>query len=130
MVPYTCGLSTGVANANLIYALAVGPACTTATCQSYDINEYTFYTEAKDKKCDYQKSGVTMLQLIENESNRCYSRIEEIWELEYGEDYTMPLFWVRRVKNIDHEERGFITMSLPEAQPAGAKGVKGITAKI
>ena len=31
--------------------------------------------------------------------------------------------------NIEHEERGFITMSMPEAQPAGAKRLKGITAK-
>ena len=37
-------LSTGIANANLIYALAVGPACTVATYQSYDINGYTSYT--------------------------------------------------------------------------------------
>ena len=42
-------LPTGIANANLIYALAVGPACTVTTYQSYDINGYTFYTEAKDK---------------------------------------------------------------------------------
>jgi hypothetical protein len=39
------------------------------------------------------------------------------------------LFKVRWAKNVEHEERGFITMSLPEAQPAGAKRVKGITAK-
>ena len=118
-----------MANANLIYALAIGPSCTVATYQPYDINGYTFYTEAKDKKCDYQNSGVTMLQLTEKESNKYYSRIKEIRELEYGEDYTMPLFWVRWAKNVEHEECGFITMSLPEAQPAGAKRVKGITAK-
>ena len=70
-----------MANANLIYALAVGPTCTVATYKSYDINGYTFYTEAKDKNYDYQNSGVTMLQLTENESNRYDGRIEEIWEL-------------------------------------------------
>ena len=101
-----------MANANLIYALAVGPACTVATYQSYDINVYTFYTEAKDKNCDHQNSGVMMLQLTENESNRYYARIEEIWELEYGKDYTVPLFRVRWEKNVEHEARGFITMSL------------------
>ena len=67
--------------------------------------------------------------MTENESNRYYIRIEEIWELEYGEDYTLPLFKARWAKNVEHEERGFITMSLPEAQHAGAKGVKGITTK-
>ena len=45
-------LPTSIANANLIYALAVGPACTVATYQSYDINGYTFYTKAKDKNYD------------------------------------------------------------------------------
>ena len=54
-------LPTGMANANLIYALAVGPACNVSTYLSYDINGYTFYTEAKDKNYDYQNSGVTML---------------------------------------------------------------------
>ena len=43
----------GVENANLIYALSVGPMCTVATYQAYDINGYTFYTEAKDKDNDY-----------------------------------------------------------------------------
>ena len=47
-------------NAKLIYALALGPTCTFATYQAYDINGYTFYTEAKDKNSDYQNSGVMM----------------------------------------------------------------------
>ena len=67
-----------MANANLIYALAVGPTCTVATYQLYDINGYTFYTEPKDKKCDYQNSGVMKLHLTKNESNGYYDRIEEI----------------------------------------------------
>ena len=41
----------------LIYALAHGPACNLATYQAYDINGYTFYTEAKDENSDYQTQG-------------------------------------------------------------------------
>ena len=122
-------LPSGVDNANLIYALLVGPICTVATYQAYDINGYTFYTEAKDKDSDYQNSGVSMLSITENESKRYYGRIEEIWELEYGESYTVPLFRVRWAKSVQKEERGFITMSLPEARQGGPKSVKGVTAQ-
>ena len=44
-------------------ALAHGPACNLATYKAYDINGYTFYTEAKDKNSDYQNSGVKMESL-------------------------------------------------------------------
>ena len=45
----------------LIYALAHGPSTNLVTYQAYDINGYTFYTEAKDMDSDeYQNSGVTM----------------------------------------------------------------------
>jgi hypothetical protein len=37
----------------LIYALAHGPAANLATYQAYDINGYTFYTEAKDMNSDF-----------------------------------------------------------------------------
>lgn len=50
-------LPSGIANANLIYALAVAPTCIAATHQSYNINGYTFYKDAKDKDSDYQNSG-------------------------------------------------------------------------
>lgn len=41
----------------------------------------------------------------------------------------VPLFRVIWAKNVEKEERDDVTMSLPEAQPAGAEGVKGIAAK-
>ena len=44
----------------LIYALAHGPSHKLVTFQAYDINGYTFYTEAKDMDSDDQNSGVTM----------------------------------------------------------------------
>ena len=114
----------GVENGSLINALSVGPMCTVSTYQAYDINGYTFYTEAKDKDSDYQNSGVSMLSTTANESKRYYGRIEEIWELEYGESYTVSLFHVRWAKSVQKEERGFITMSLPEARQESPKSVR------
>ena len=43
----------------LIFTLSQGPAHHLMTYQAYDINGYTFYTEEKDNKCDYQNSRVT-----------------------------------------------------------------------
>ena len=51
------------------------------TYQVYDINGYTFYTEEKDMKSDYQNSGVTMESYTDTAGNvkkRYYRRIEEI----------------------------------------------------
>ena len=44
----------------LIYTLAHGPSANLVTYQAYDINGYTFYTDAKDMNSEYQNSGVTM----------------------------------------------------------------------
>ena len=54
------------------------------TYEAYDINNYTFYTEEKDIKSDYQNSGVTMQSYTGNDKDRYYGRIEEIWELSYA----------------------------------------------
>ena len=99
----------------LLYALSHGPAHNLVTYQSYDINGYTFCTEKKDSKSDYQNSGVTMEAYIGDVKTRYYGRIEEIWELNYSGD-KMPMFRVRWAKNVIKEERGFITMVIPEAK--------------
>ena len=62
----------------LLYALSHSPAHNLMTYQSYNINGYTFCTEKKDKKSDYQNSGVTMEAYIGNIKTRYYERIEEI----------------------------------------------------
>ena len=43
----------GSSDGLLIHALAHGPVPKLATYQAYDINGYTFYTEAKDMDSDY-----------------------------------------------------------------------------
>ena len=63
---------------DLIFALAHGPACNLANYKAYDINGYTFYTEAKDKHSEYQNSGVMMESLTSDVKERYYGRIEEI----------------------------------------------------
>ena len=97
------------------------------TYAAYDINGYTFYTEAKDMKSDgYQNSGVTMESYTGNDKDRYYGRIEEIWELSYAGE-KVPMFRVRWAKNVIKEDRYFTTMVIPEAKSktAGAN----VTAK-
>jgi hypothetical protein len=77
--------------------LARGPSITVQQYQGYEINGYTFYTRAQDKKSTNQNSGVRMCIVNSNgEKNNYYGVIEEIWELEYG-PIVVPLFrceWV------------------------------------
>ena len=72
--------------------LARGPSITVQQYQGYEINGYTFYTRAQDKKSTNQNSGVRMCIVNSNgEKNNYYGVIEEIWELEYG-PIVVPLF--------------------------------------
>jgi hypothetical protein len=55
-----------------------------------DINGYTFYTMAQDKKSKYQNSGVHVRAIVDDshddndmETETYYGQIEEIWELDY-----------------------------------------------
>src|SRR4051812_22305971 len=84
------------------------------TYQAYDINDYTFYMEEKDNKCDYQNSGVTSeFYTDDNVKERFYGRIEEIWELDYyGEKVSM--FRVIWAKSVEREDRYFTTMVIPK----------------
>ena len=96
------------------------------TYQAYDINGYTFYTEEKGMKSDYQNSGVTMEAYTGNVKKRYYGRIEEIWELSYAGE-RVPMFRVRWAKNIVKEDWYFTTMVILEvkSKTAGAN----VTAK-
>jgi hypothetical protein len=42
----------------MIYLLAVGPHSVVKSWQAYDINDFTFYTKAKDCRSQCQNSGV------------------------------------------------------------------------
>ena len=96
----------------MILALSYGPAANLMTYQKYDINGYTFSTEERDKKSDYQNSGVTMESYMGEEKKRYYGRIEEIWELDYvGEK--LPMFRVRWATDVTKEDAYVTTMRLP-----------------
>jgi hypothetical protein len=78
------------------------------TYEEYDINGYTFYTEAKDKNSDYQNSGITMESYTRDIKLRYYGRIVEILELDYSRE-KVPMFRVRWAKSVIKEDRGFTT---------------------
>jgi hypothetical protein len=86
----------------LISALSQGPGHNMRTYQAYDINEYIFYTEERDRSSEYQNSGVTMLSYADDEATvkkRFFGGIEEIWELDYAGE-KVPMFCVRWAKSV------------------------------
>ena len=67
-----------------IQYLVQRPNTKSDTC--YDINGYTFYTTAQDKKSTYQNSGVC-IEVVDNEDEKIayYGKIGDIWELNYSD---------------------------------------------
>jgi hypothetical protein len=92
--------------------LAKKPSSTILTFQGYEINGNTFYTIAQDKKSTNQNSGVRFDAANDNGTkDTYYGYIEEIWELDYGPSFKVPLFqckWINltggRVK-VDQQSR-------------------------
>ncbi|KAK1627369.1 hypothetical protein QYE76_001684 [Lolium multiflorum] len=76
-----------------LYLLAKQPSSTISTFQGYEINGNTFYTFAQDKKSTNQNSGVRF-DAEDGNGNKVtyYGYIEEIWELDYGPNFKVPLF--------------------------------------
>ncbi|KAK1652056.1 hypothetical protein QYE76_069861 [Lolium multiflorum] len=76
-----------------LYLLAKQPSSTISTFQGYEINGNTFYMFAQDKKSTNQNSGVRFDAADDNGKKvTYYGYIEEIWELEYGPNFKVPLF--------------------------------------
>ncbi|KAK1613136.1 hypothetical protein QYE76_036809 [Lolium multiflorum] len=85
-------IAKGYGNEEL-YMLAKTPSSTITTFQGYEINGNTFYTIAQDKKSTNQNSGVRFDAATENgQKVTYYGYIEEIWELDYGPSFKVPLF--------------------------------------
>jgi hypothetical protein len=74
--------------------LAGSPSSTIVTFQGYEINGNTFYTFAQDKKSTNQNSGVRIdaTNTSSGKKDTYYGYIEEIWELDYGPSFKIPLF--------------------------------------
>ena len=84
--------------AEQLYLLARSPSATISTFQGYEINGNTFYTTAQDIKSTNQNSGVRFDATNNNgKKGTYYGLIEDIWELDYGPSFKVPLFrckWV------------------------------------
>src|ERR1041385_5115179 len=61
-----------------------------------EINGNTFYTITQDEKSTNENSGVRFDDAINNKQKvTYYGYIEEIWELDYGPEFKVPLFWCK-----------------------------------
>jgi hypothetical protein len=95
--------------------LADSPLFTITSYQAYDINGYTFYTTAQDKKSIYQNSGVRIDAVdTNNEKTAYYGQIEDIWELNYSDFKVLVLrcHWVQGAKGVMKYPYGFTTVDL------------------
>ena len=99
-----------------LYLLVRLPSATICTFQGYEINGNTFYTIAHDKKSTNQNSGVRFDAKDENgHTTTYYGYIEEIWELDYGPTFKVPLFrcqWVKMSGVHVDEKYGMTTVDL------------------
>jgi hypothetical protein len=76
-----------------LYLLAKSPSSTISTFQGYEINGNTFYTIAQDKKSTNQNNGVRFDAANKSGTkDTYYGYIEDIWELDYGPSFKVPLF--------------------------------------
>ena len=101
-----------------LYLLSREPSWHILTFKGYEINGNTFYTIAQDKRSINQNSGVHIDAIDPNGNKETYySRIEEMWELDYGPYFKVPLFqcqWVRVTGGgviVDHQY-GMTTVDL------------------
>src|SRR4051812_33239377 len=79
-----------------LYLLSGTPSLTIMSFKGYEINGNTFYTIAQDEKSTNQNSGVRFDDAINNKKKvTYYGYIEEIWELDYGPDFNVPVQMVQ-----------------------------------
>jgi hypothetical protein len=73
--------------------LASRPSSCVTTWQSYDINEYPYYTKEKDKKSVAQNRSIR-IEAIDPQGLKTtyYGYIEDIWELKYDVRIQIPVF--------------------------------------
>ena len=80
-----------------LYSLSRKPSSTVLTYKGYEINGNTFYTVDQDQKSTNQNSGVRFDATTKSGKETYYGYIVDIWELDYGDDFKVPLFkckWV------------------------------------
>jgi hypothetical protein len=97
--------------------LAAGPSSNVTSWKAYEISGYTYYTKAKDNKSvAYQNSGVRIDAIDKSGNNITYYRfIEDIWELDYGENIRFPVFrcqWVKHSNGVTDDNYGLTLVDL------------------
>ena len=96
--------------------LACGPSSLVTSWQAYDINGYTFYTKAKNKKSTTQNSGIrTEAYDTTGEKVTYCGFIDEIWELDYGVNLKIPVFlckWIKHPNDVVVDNYRFTTDDL------------------
>src|SRR3954462_865471 len=80
-----------------LYSLSRIPSSTVLTYKGYEINGNIFYTIDQDQKSTNQNSSVRFDAATKRGMDTYYGYIVDIWELDYGDDFKVPLFkckWV------------------------------------
>ena len=80
-----------------LYLLSRRPSSTVTIWKGNEINGNTFYTIDQDRKSTNQNNGVRFDATTERGKDTYYGYIVDIWELDYGHDFKVPLFkckWV------------------------------------
>ena len=93
-----------------LYLLSREPSWHILTFKEYEINGNTYYTIAQDKRSINQNSGVRIDATDPNGNKETYyGCIKELWELDYGPYFKVPLFrcpWVKVTEGgvtVDHQ---------------------------
>jgi hypothetical protein len=97
--------------------LAAGPSSNFTSWQAYEINGCTYYTKAKDNKSVAYQNGDVRIDAIDKSGNNItyYGFIEEIWELDYGENIRFPVFrcqWVKHPNGVTYDNYGLTLVDL------------------
>jgi hypothetical protein len=81
-----------------------GPSSQVTSWQIYDINGYTLYTNAKDKKSVSQNSIHIDAIDATDVTTTYFGFIEDIWKLDYGMGIQFPVFrcqWVKHPQGVE-----------------------------
>ena len=89
-----------------LYLLSRGPSSTVMIWKGYAINGNTFYTIDQDQKSTNQNKGVCFDATTERGKDTYYGYIVDIWELDYGHDFKVPLFKVQMGQSVRRRGTG------------------------
>jgi Domain of unknown function (DUF4218)/Domain of unknown function (DUF4216) len=100
----------------ILQRLSQGPSSQVTSWQAYEINGYTFCTNAKDRKSVNQNSGVRIDAIDAADVTTTYfGLIEDIWELDYGLRIQFPVLrcqWVKHPQGVECDNYGFTLVDL------------------